>query len=123
MIRLFLCLVATSPFCILREYPQPMDMLIRLLSLIPHIIVLIAVFSYVSRRPTAEAYLMVAGTCVGTLVSIFYTVIFPLLAMSGQWKSVEVYLGIISIVGTMGAFAFAIGFLILVKKEVAANKV
>jgi hypothetical protein len=93
-----------------------MEILFRLLSLIPHIIVLIATLSYLSAHRTAEAYLMVAGACVGILISVFYTVLFPFLASTDQWRVVEPYLGMISLVGTIGAFAFAIGFLMHIRK-------
>jgi NO-binding membrane sensor protein with MHYT domain len=98
-----------------------MTFLPGLFSLIPHLIVLIAAIQYVSKRSSPEGILITIGAAIGLLSSSVYTVGLPLLnSMNANgMEFYQSYWVIVSVVGTLGSFAFAIGLLLLVRKAIA----
>jgi hypothetical protein len=89
-------------------------------NVLSHIIVLIAVIQYVSKRPGPEGFLMLAGSVTGIVHALMFIVGIPVLTamgvMADGWEYYQGYMGIIGAVGMLGALAFAIGLLMLIRK-------
>jgi len=99
-----------------------MDFLTGILNFIPHVIILIAVILYAKKHPTPEGIMMLAGAIVGTLVSFFYTLIFPYLVRNDGYDSYQKYMGTVGAVSTLGYLAFAVGLLLTFQKIVSDKK-
>jgi hypothetical protein len=97
-----------------------MSVLSSIFSLLSHVIVLIAVIYYVSKRPVPEGFLMLAGSVISILQTLMFIVGLPVLSAMGVLNDgLEFYQGymeIIAAVGALGALAFAIGLLMLIRK-------
>lgn len=97
-----------------------MSFFFSIFNLLSHVIVLIAVIQYVSKRPEPEGFLMLAGSVIGILHALMFIVVVPVLSemggMGDGWSYYQEYLEIISAVSMLGALAFAIGLLMLIRK-------
>jgi sulfite exporter TauE/SafE len=98
-----------------------MNLLSGLFNFIPHVIIMIAVILYVQKKSTPEGIMMLVGSIIGTLVSLFYTLIFPNLVRDDGYDTYQKYLGTIGVVSTLGYLSFAIG-LLLVMQKIASDK-
>lgn len=99
-----------------------MSFITGILNFIPHIIILIAVGLYLKKHSTAEAIMMLVGAIIGTLSSVFFTMILPYLTQDGGYETYQAYFGTISAVSTLGYLAFAVGLLLTFQKVVADKK-
>lgn len=99
-----------------------MNFISSLFNFIPHIIVLVAVIQYLNKFSGAEGVLMLIGTIIGTLISLFYSMVLPYLGRDNGYENIQQYITIVSIVGTLGALSFAIGLLLAVQKLVSDKK-
>lgn len=98
-----------------------LEVLRNLVNIIPSVAVLAATIYYISKRSAPEGYLMAAGSLIGLLIQLFYSVGMPLLARSEGadfYSSYQAYLIPIGIISTIGAILFAIGLFLLVHKVV-----
>jgi hypothetical protein len=96
-----------------------MEFITGILHLVPHIIVVIAVIIYVSKKSTPEGTLMLIGSIVSLLLSAIYTLAIPFLIRVNEYESMQSYIGLLSMVSMLGSLLFAIGFLLVIKKVVA----
>lgn len=87
-----------------------------LLGAIPQIIVVTAVMMYVAKRFSVEAVLMMVGSIIGLMSSIFYVLVLPWLSEAYGMAWYPSYAALIGVVGTLGGLCFAIGLLLLVLK-------
>lgn len=98
-----------------------LEVLRNLISIIPSVAVLAATIYYISKRSTAEGYLMAIGSLIGLLTHLFYSVGIPLLTRSGgvdSFSTYQAYLVPVGIISTIGAILFAVGLFLLVHKVV-----
>lgn len=98
-----------------------LEVLKSLVTIIPSIAILAAEIYYIAKRSTPDGYLMAAGSLIGLLVQLFYSVAMPLLVRSEGvdfYSSYQAYFTLIGIISTIGAILFAIGFILLIHKFV-----
>jgi hypothetical protein len=97
-----------------------MSVLSSIFHLLSNVIILIAVIQYVSKRPFTEGFLMLIGSVISILQSSLYVFGLPFLSeMGGMGDAREYYLGYMKIaaeISTLGALAFGIGLLMLIRK-------
>jgi hypothetical protein len=97
-----------------------MEFITGILHLIPHVIVVVAVIIYVSKKTTPEGTLMLIGAVASLLLSAIYTLVIPLLIRTNEYESMQSYIGLLSMISILGSLLFAVGFLLLIKKAVAS---
>ncbi|SKC42927.1 hypothetical protein [Ohtaekwangia koreensis] len=100
-----------------------LEVLQKIVSVIPSLAVLAATLYYISKRSAAEGYLMAIGALIGLLTHLFYVVGIPLLTRDGvdSYAAYQPYLIPIAILSTLGAMAFAIGLFMLIHKVVTTS--
>jgi hypothetical protein len=96
-----------------------MEFVTGILHLVPHVIVIIAVIMYVSKKSTPEGTLMLIGSIMILLLSAIYTLAIPFLVRINEYESMQSYIGLLTMISIVGSLLFAIGFLMLIKKAVA----
>ena len=99
-----------------------MDFVTSILNFIPHIIILIAVILYVKKYSSVEGIIMLVGTIIGMLTSVFYTVVFPFLTQNGDYDTYKGSLQTVGTLSTLGYLAFAVGLLLAFQKVAAEKK-
>lgn len=88
-----------------------------LLFLIPQGIIIITCILYLSKKTSIEGFLLLIGSMVALLVSIFYQFIYPFLldeSILSTGSTLIFY--VIGGISFFGALSFAIGFFMLAKK-------
>jgi hypothetical protein len=88
-----------------------------IISLIPHIIIVVAVLMLNSKKSTSESQLMLAGSIISTLVSVYYVLVMPVLLELGKSDTLHEYMSLVGLINIIGLLIFAIGFLMFVKKK------
>jgi hypothetical protein len=86
-----------------------------IVSLIPHIILVVAVLMLFSKKATPESKLMLAGSIISTLVSVYYVLVMPVLLELGKSDTLHEYMSLVGLINIVGLFIFSIGFLMLVR--------
>jgi len=87
-----------------------------IISLIPHIIIIVAVLMLHSKKSTSESQLMLVGSITSTLVSVYYVVVMPVLLELGKSDTLHEYMPLVAFINIIGVFIFSIGFLMFTRK-------
>jgi uncharacterized paraquat-inducible protein A len=101
--------------------------LLSLVSIISPVIIFGTCCYFLVKKSDVEAILMTIGSGIGLLVTLFYSVLMPLLLRDQHLAYTEVsqYYSIVGIISFIASLCFAAGFLILVfntvKKSTAFN--
>lgn len=99
--------------------------LLSLVSIISPCIVFGTCCFLLAKKQAVEAILMTIGSGIGLLVTLFYSVLMPLL-ISGQhlaYTEVSRYYSVIGVISFIASMCFASGFFILVYNTVKKNKI
>jgi len=99
-----------------------MEIFTGLLGVIPTVIILLAVLKLHSKSTGSERTLMVVGSIISVAVTVFYSLIVPVIIQSGHQDSILGYFGAIRVLGIAGGFLFSIGLLLFVQKFVGDQK-
>jgi hypothetical protein len=86
-------------------------------SLVPHIIIVIAVFMLNSKKSTSESMLMLTGSIISTLVSVYYVFVMPILLELGNLDALHEYMSLVGLINIVGFFIFSMGFLMFIRKN------
>lgn len=89
-----------------------------IISLVPEVLIFIAILFYLSKEKSSDAILMIIGSSIGIIMTIYSNWIFPLLLRDiGSGFTLNMYQsGIVSILYFIGSFSFAIGFFLMLHK-------
>ena len=98
-----------------------MDSILSALSLIPHILILVAAFQLTSKFGQAESYLILVGAITSFLSSVFFTFILRLLPYD-TYNEQRGLIELVSAGSTLGHLAFGVGIFLLVRKLIEGQK-
>jgi hypothetical protein len=99
-----------------------MELFTGLLGTIPAIIILIATLKLNAKSPGSERAMMMVGSVISIGVTVFYSLVVPILMQNGNHDSIAGYFGAIRVLGIAGGFLFSIGLLLFVQKFVGEKK-
>lgn len=93
-----------------------MTNVIKLLYLIPHILILVAVIQLLSKLSAPEGYLLLIGSITSILSMLFYTFGIQFVQDAG----IQIYkiTGITTVISGLGHLCFAIGLFLLIQRVV-----
>lgn len=97
-----------------------------LLFIIPQIIILVACITYIGKNKSSHAILLLIGTSINLLVTLFHTVGIPILM---KVVGADLYSGTINIftiitpISFIGSILFAIGLLLLIKEKIRLSQI
>ncbi|WP_162799849.1 hypothetical protein [Pedobacter jeongneungensis] len=99
--------------------------LLSLVSIISPCIVFGTCCFFLAKKSSVEAILMTIGSGIGLLVTLFYSVLMPVLISSQHLAYTEVsqYYSIIGIISFIASMCFAAGFFILVYNTVKKKNI
>jgi len=98
-----------------------MNLVSSIFSLIPHIIVLVAVILYVNKFASPEGIMMLIGAIIEIFTSLFYSFVLPNWGSEG-YEIMQPYFTVVGIITSLGFLSFAIGFLLAVQKLLADKR-
>lgn len=88
--------------------------------ILPQLAIFIACIFYLSRKRTADAILLTIGSFIGTVVNIFYSIIWPFF-LGEMNLNLRIH-SLISPVSFIGSIVFVTGFFMLIVNVVKAKE-
>lgn len=95
-----------------------MHSIIGLFNIIASIATLVASIQFLNKFRETEAYLMLIGSVISILSTIFYTVVMPFVS-SFEADPSFLYSPLMLSLGTIGHIMFAVGFFMLIQKLIS----
>jgi len=92
-----------------------------ILSIFPHLIIVVACFYFVIKKPGADSALLAIGSAIVLIPTVFYSIILPLIWKYDSFYSkpgIETYMLVGRIVSVLGSLLFASGLVLLIVKTV-----